>query len=224
MKRFIHLSEKHLFFRLLCLGASVCACFLLLSFPACGGTSEGNEPVSLSVQDMPLAEVLKELSKATGYEFSVNEEWLDFPISVSFESIPLHRALKRMFADLNSAVIYGSDKKIKIIIYNDASEAQATPEKPKAKKSAKKGKSQQPAAQPAKPSPSDSQGTENGEESNSIQDALDEYQQSEETLEENSSESQAEESTAQEASEGTAEGESPGEGETQDSDRAASEN
>jgi type II secretory pathway component GspD/PulD (secretin) len=218
MKRFILLTEKHLFYKLLCLG--VCVCFSLLGFPANGGTSEGNESVSLTAHDIPLAEVLEILSKSTGYEFAISEEWLDYPISVSFDSIPLHKALKRIFADFNSAVIYGSNKKIKIIIYDDTSQAESTSEKPKAKKPPTNEKSQQQAAVDTETSPSDSKHTENSEESNSIQDALDEYQQFEETPEENLMKSQPEESTDREESEGTAESGSSSAGETENSENS----
>ena len=220
MKRFILLSEKQLFFKLLCFSAGVCVCFLLLGVQAYGETGEGNELVSLTVDDMPLAEVLEKLSKSTGYEFSVSEEWLDYPISASFDSIPLHRVLKRMLADLSSAVIYGSDKKIKIIIYNDVSEVQEVSQKPKAKESPKKKKSRQQAAIETRPSPSDSERSEDSEGSNSIQDALDEYQQTVETAEENSTESQPEEPADEEQSAGTAESGTSGQRETENSDRA----
>ena len=143
MKWFILFAEKHFIFKLLSIVAGVWVCFLLLSAPAYSGAGEGDELVTLDVHEMPLSGVLEELSKATGYEFTVAEAWLDFPISVSFDSIPLHRALKRMLADLNSTVLYGSHKKIKIIIYDDASEAPATSKKQKTKNPAKKKKSRQ---------------------------------------------------------------------------------
>ena len=197
MKQFIFLSKKKRILKLLCFGVGVCICFTLFSIPAVGGAGEGHELVSLNVDDMPLAMVLDQLSMATGYEFIVRDEWLDFPISASFDSIPLHRALKRMLADLDSAVIYGSGKKIKIIIYTDVSEVQETPEKQKTKKASKNKKSQSRNGQKSQPSSPESEPAENAEESDTLQDALDEYQRSDETQDESSSEIQTDVSTDQ---------------------------
>ena len=99
MKRYLFVSDKYAALKMLCLVAIFGACFSTPSGAAGGGPTPGDELVSLNVQDKPLGEVLETISKATGYEFLVAREWLDFPVSASVNAVPLHKALKRMFGD-----------------------------------------------------------------------------------------------------------------------------
>lgn len=95
---------------------------LSLMFPissAAGNeTSLGDELISLTVKDEPLGDVLYKVSRATGYDISVDNQWQNYRVSASLEEVPLHKALKRILRNLNSAIIYVSSKKIKIIIYD----------------------------------------------------------------------------------------------------------
>ena len=109
-----------------------CVSFGLIFFywffiPATAGgeKSVADEIISLDVTDRPLGEVLESISDATGCQFKIDASWEDYPITASFKNEPLYRVLKRIFRDLNNAVIYGSDRKIKIIIYDEGTSAGA---------------------------------------------------------------------------------------------------
>jgi type II secretory pathway component GspD/PulD (secretin) len=98
----------------------------LLIFLICYGTAQGksefSELVSLNIRNAPLAEVLDKVSQASGYEFIIDENWYDLPISVTFDAIPLEQALKRILANVNHAIVYNSDRRVLIRIFeNDSS-------------------------------------------------------------------------------------------------------
>lgn len=98
----------------------ICAALLFLSAPVYGGSAVADEIISLELTNQPLGEVLEEITAATGYLFIFDESWDDFPVSASFKNEPLHRGLKRILRKLNNAVIYNSDRTIKILIYDEA--------------------------------------------------------------------------------------------------------
>jgi hypothetical protein len=106
---------------LVLVGAIFCTCFLMAAYAA-GETASGDEPVSLNVEQKPLGEVLAMITKTTGHAFIIDDQWLDMPVSISVKATPLHRALKFIFTDINNAIIYQSDGKIKIILYSEAPE------------------------------------------------------------------------------------------------------
>ncbi len=101
--------------------AIFCACFLT-TVCASGQTASGDELISLNVEQKPLGEVLAMITKMTGHAFIIDDQWLDMPVSISVKSIPLHKALKFIFTDINNAIIYKSDGNIKIIVYSDAAQ------------------------------------------------------------------------------------------------------
>ncbi len=101
--------------------AIFCTCFLT-TVCAIGETASGDEPVSLNVEQRPLGEVLAMITKMTGHAFIIDDQWLDMPVSISVKATPLHKALKFIFTDINNAIIYKSDGKIKIIVYSETSE------------------------------------------------------------------------------------------------------
>lgn len=72
---------------------------------------------SLKSEKQPLEEVLKEIGRAGGYTFSIEDAWKDTPISVNFRKLSLDDALKRILANMNYAVIYDSATAIRIVIY-----------------------------------------------------------------------------------------------------------
>jgi hypothetical protein len=83
--------------------------------------SVADEIVSLNANNQPLGEVLENISVAADCQFSFDERWEYYPITASFDSKALHKALKIIFRNINNAVIYGADRTIKIIIYDEAS-------------------------------------------------------------------------------------------------------
>jgi hypothetical protein len=93
-------------------------CGLIFSSPAAGDNSVADEIISLDVTNQSLDEVLEQISTVTGYQFTFDESWADYPITASFENEPLFRGLKRIFRNISTAIIYGTDRTIKIIIYD----------------------------------------------------------------------------------------------------------
>ena len=93
---------------------------LFIPIPGICDNSVADEIISLNVTDRPLGEVLENISIAAGCQFSIDESWEDYPITASFDNEPLHRGLKRVFRNINNAVIYGADRTIRIIIYDEA--------------------------------------------------------------------------------------------------------
>lgn len=95
----------------------ICCYGLSMPLPANCENSIAEELISLDIKNKPLGEVLEDISAETGYQFSIDESWNDFPVTASIKNEPLHRGLKRILRNLNNAVIYGSDGTIKIKIY-----------------------------------------------------------------------------------------------------------
>jgi len=94
--------------------------FLMLPVASSAGnkTNAGDELISLTVKDEPLGDVLYKVSMATGYDISLDNKWQNYRVTASLEEVSLHKGLKRILKNLNSAIIYVSSKKIKIIIYD----------------------------------------------------------------------------------------------------------
>ena len=73
--------------------------------------------VSIKADNKPLTQVFEEISEASGYTIQIDEEWGEEPVSLSFENKPLDKALNRVLANLNHAVIWNeAEKKISIFI------------------------------------------------------------------------------------------------------------
>jgi type II secretory pathway component GspD/PulD (secretin) len=76
------------------------------------------EPVvSLNAKDKPLAEVLAQITRATGSEFDLDPAWQKVTVTAFVENAPLSVALKRVLSGLNHAIIYLPGNRIKILIY-----------------------------------------------------------------------------------------------------------
>ena len=101
---------------LFCLGGFI---GFLMPAQVIGDNSVADEIISLNVTDRPLGEVLKSLSIAANCQFSIDESWEDYPITASFDNEPLYMGLKLILRNINNAVIYGSDRIIKIIVYDN---------------------------------------------------------------------------------------------------------
>ena len=117
IKPLINFQKKYCF----SLGIKILLIFLI-NHGTAQGKSEIRELVSLNIRNAPLAEVLDKVSQTSGYEFIIDENWYDLPISVTFDAIPLEQALKRILANVNHAIVYNSDRRVLIRIYeNDSS-------------------------------------------------------------------------------------------------------
>ena len=94
-------------------------CGLLFPSTVVGENSVADEIISLNVTDQSLGEVLENISISLNCQFSIDESWEDYPVTASFDNEPLYKGLKRIFRNINNAVIYGEDRTIRIIIYDD---------------------------------------------------------------------------------------------------------
>jgi hypothetical protein len=92
------------------------------------------ENVTVQAQDRGLGDVLDEISKTAGYQFIMDKEWEDYSVTANLNNVPIDVALKRLLHSLNSAVIFGADDTIKIMIYGEESKTRnsntARPYKP----------------------------------------------------------------------------------------------
>ncbi|MGD8954428.1 MAG: hypothetical protein PVI45_08650 [Desulfobacterales bacterium] len=82
--------------------------------------SRNDSLITMSVQNMPLGEVLEKIEETTDLKFKLDEQWKDIPISVILDKTPLDKALKRILVNLNNVVIYGSNDQVKIVVFGKA--------------------------------------------------------------------------------------------------------
>jgi len=97
------------------------------------GSELQNEPhISLEVENQRLGDVLKIISLDTGFKFKLNDQWSTYPVNASVENMPLNRGLNLILQGLNHAIIYESDKSIKIMIYGkvDSRKTDSSPIQP----------------------------------------------------------------------------------------------
>ena len=106
-----------LIFLLILVGGIISTDLAITSF---GSQQEGELPViSLSAKEEPLRKVLDKISRASGYEITLNGESGDLPVSVMFENTTLGEALKRVLRGLNYVAVWDQgDKKISLTIYD----------------------------------------------------------------------------------------------------------
>lgn len=119
------ISQQHIAY-LIFLFLAMLSLMFPISSTAGNKTSAGEELISLSAKDEPLGDVLYKVSVATGYDISLDNKWQNYRVTASFKEVSLHKGLKRILRNLNSAIIYVSSKKIKIIIYDKTASEGAT--------------------------------------------------------------------------------------------------
>jgi ABC-type Na+ efflux pump permease subunit len=190
-------------------------------------TSVADEIISLDVTDQPLGEVLKKISAAAGCKFRIDESWEDYPVTASFKDKPLYRGLKIILRDFSNAVIFGSDRTIKIIIHEEGTTSEKTTGSSDAASPSRAAERQarpeieESAPQPEAELPEDSSSEENAEQpaeeaaenaSEAEQESAEKTEETEEAASEGGQE-QSEDSASEQTSEQTEE--TPGEGENQ---------
>jgi hypothetical protein len=120
--------------RILCLTAASAILLLAPLFSPVRAAStasvkspSGNDSlITMSVQNMPLGEVLEKIEEATDLKFKLDEQWKDIPVSVTLDKTPLDKALKRILVNLNNVVIYGSNDQVKIVVFGKAEPGSAS--------------------------------------------------------------------------------------------------
>jgi hypothetical protein len=120
--------------RILCLTAA--SAIILLAAPfspviaasasSVKSLSENDSLITISVQNMPLGEVLEKIEETTNLNFMLDEQWKDIPVSVTLDKTPLDKALKRILVNLNNVVIYGSNDQVKIVVFGKAEPGSAS--------------------------------------------------------------------------------------------------
>ena len=72
---------------------------------------------SLNVEDEPIGEVVEKISKATGYEITIDPEYAKLPITMSFKNVTVDVALRRIFGKLSKyMIINDAEKKISLSV------------------------------------------------------------------------------------------------------------
>ncbi|MGW8188072.1 MAG: hypothetical protein ACWGNK_12425 [Desulfobacterales bacterium] len=120
--------------RILCLTFASAILLLAAPFPpaiaasasSANSLSENDRLITISVQNMPLGEVLEKIEETTDLKFNLEEQWKDIPVSVTLDKTPLDRALKRILVNLNNVIIYGSNDQVKIVVFGKAEPGSAT--------------------------------------------------------------------------------------------------
>ena len=157
MKTNLSISMCRWFSAMIFFGAILGIC-IFSAADARGATEFRDELISLNLENRPLGEVLDAITEKTGHTFSISEEWLDFPVSVTVSNMPLHRVLKSIFTNLNNAIIYKSDGSIKIMVYAE-SDSSTTGSAPQAEVSVPETQSSQETDSPTEASePTDQEG------------------------------------------------------------------
>ena len=118
MNHYFSVFTHHRISLIILLFLAALSLFLPISSSPANEIDAGEELISLTVKNEPLGDVLYKVSMATGYDISLDNKWQNYRVTASLEKVPLHKGLKRILKNLNSAIIYVSSKKIKIIIYD----------------------------------------------------------------------------------------------------------
>ena len=119
---------------------------------AIGQVSTVESHVSLNVKNKPLGDVLMKITQDTGYKFKLSTQWSGYPVSASIKNVPLNQVLKSILGRLNHAIIYESDKSIKIMIYGKADSRKTNPYPVESFSSQVQNYPQEPASSPELPS------------------------------------------------------------------------
>jgi len=99
----------------ICLGILILAASAVNSF---GPASDLKNPIlSLDTKNMPLAEVLQEISEVSGYKIVVRGE-ADISVSLKLKDVGLEEMLRRIFRNLNYALLWDEkEKKVQLSVY-----------------------------------------------------------------------------------------------------------
>jgi hypothetical protein len=123
LKQFLNF-EKVLFYTLIFILSLLCL-HINIVHQAIGAEFQDDPHISLKVKNQPLGDVLRKITQKTGFKFKLRDKWRIYPVNASIENMPLHRGLKIILQGLNHAIIYESDKSIKIMIYGEVDSRKA---------------------------------------------------------------------------------------------------
>ena len=81
--------------------------------------------LTLNAKAVPLGTLLGRIQEDTNLEFKVHEDHLELPISVSFQSLPLNQAIKRILRGVSYVCVFDPSTNIeKVITFSTASKDQ----------------------------------------------------------------------------------------------------
>jgi hypothetical protein len=85
--------------------------------------------LSIDTQGELLGEVLKKISKDTGYRISIDSGWAGLPVSASFKNLPVEQGLRRILAKLNHAIVFNdAERRISIVVKSSSSDEEISAE------------------------------------------------------------------------------------------------
>ena len=75
-----------------------------------------HDKLSVNLKDSALGPILSVIGEKTGIEFFLNKDEYDRTVSVSFQSLPVDRALKRVLSGISHACFFNADGQIQKVI------------------------------------------------------------------------------------------------------------
>lgn len=103
---------------------------MLLAAVLMGETVEGvtlNQEVSLDLANSSLSAALENLTRQTGYQFDLGDQWKDHPITLKVREISLQECLQRLLEPFNYAIVLESDEHIALNIFGEQTAVRALP-------------------------------------------------------------------------------------------------
>lgn len=92
------------------------------------GKSIEQQFISLDVTDGTLQETLDQVSKISGYRFTVQAKWHDLPVTVHLLNVPLEQAILKILGnDINHAILFNDKEKHISIFINEISQKRKAP-------------------------------------------------------------------------------------------------
>ena len=96
-----------------CLGSAA-------SHPVMAQDATADPLISLKAQNEPLGDVLEAITRDTGYQFNLNGNWNEHPVSATINDLPLEKGLKRLLRSLNHSIVWESDMIVTITVFGKA--------------------------------------------------------------------------------------------------------
>ena len=97
------------------LKAPICILAIMMFYPALTSygvrTAADTQLISIEAKDETLQSVLKKIAKITGYRIFLDKRWANLPITIKLNNESLTVALRRLFKDLNYAIIWDETAK-----------------------------------------------------------------------------------------------------------------
>jgi hypothetical protein len=92
----------------------------VLAAPSLAADASDEPLFSLTADAEPLGDLLHEIARQTGYQFTLDGQWQDHPVSAAITNLPLEQGLKRLLRSLNHTIIWDSDRHITIMVFGKA--------------------------------------------------------------------------------------------------------